>query len=160
MVYVFYHNFWKSKVDCIKYLTEKKIAWLSGSSPLSLLCSGSLYMDAGSTEGHRGGWGTYDGLLHWRNQTAMSFPISLSVGTQTILSAWYSMVIAPTQLGASPSSLTEASFGDLSCPIVLCWGCTSVLLCLSYLYRWLKTLCLYKLETIRLSQQRQPEAIF
>ena len=33
-------------------------------------------------------------------------------------------------------------------------------LCLSYLYRRLKTLCLYKLETIRLSQQRQPEAIF
>lgn len=58
-------------------------------------------------------------------------------------------------------SCAEASFANLSCSIAPgTMLCKSVFFSLSYLYSWLKAYCLYKPETIRLDQQRQPEAIF
>lgn len=56
---------------------------------------------------------------------------------------------------------TEVSFANLSCSIAPSTALfKSVFFSLSYLYSWLKAACLYKLETIRLDQQRQLEAIF
>lgn len=87
------------------------------------------------------------------------FAISFSIGRQTVLSAQSSMVIAPTQPGGPSQELSLSAILVSVMSYALRWGCPGVLFCLSCLYRWLKTLCLYKLETIRLGQRRQPEAI-
>ena len=121
---------------CIKYVTGKnkqtnKKPWLFSSCPFSILCSGSLCMEAGSSKGHPVGRGTYVGLLHWRNQSGRSFPISLSIRTQTIPSACYNMVIAPSQLGRGvPQELDwgiiggsvmsySSALGPHKCPLLL-----------------------------------------
>lgn len=100
--------------------------------------------------------------MHRRSKTGIIFLVSLFVRRQTTLSAQiqYCNCSYSTDRGSQMSS-TEASFTNLSCSIAPgTERCKSVFFSLSYLYSWLKALCLYKLETIRLDQRRQPEAIF
>lgn len=120
----------KSEVDCIKYFIGGITACFS-SSQLTLLCSGSpAIADVGSMEGPRGGGGTLAGLLHWGNQTGLSLSISLSIGRQTVFSAQYSTVIAPTQLGGPSQQLSlgvilgsvmsyRPALGPHRCPLLL-----------------------------------------
>ena len=81
------------------------------------------------TKGQPVGWGAYVGLLHWRNQSGRSFPISLSIRTQTISLLQYGNCSfsagegVPQELdwsitGGSVMSYSSA-LGPHKCPLLL-----------------------------------------
>lgn len=172
-VHVYYHNFFLSKSDWIKYFTgRKKKKQFDYSAPLvsPYLLWLPLHECLQPGRAQRAGVEALR-MVSCIGENRQGF-LALEKTDRDVFfhQLFYRNTDCPFTLirygdcshsvGGVPRSLAEASFWDLSCPIALRWGCTSVLFCLSYLYRWLKTLCLYKLETIRLGQQRQPEAIF